>query len=222
MLIAIDVIFKNCIKTLLVKKKIKLILLDLDGVLVDTKKNMNLSWNKVQKDFKISVSFKSYFQYVGMPFEKILKKLLIKKNINKIYNTYKAESVRNFNKIKLYTGVKKTLLNIPKKKVKLGIVTSKDKNRTKKLLKKFKINIRLIVSPSKSMKGKPHPDQILKAIKISREKPSETLYVGDMLVDYKAAKSSGVSYIHAKYGYGKNNALYKKSITKFNDLLKFL
>jgi len=205
-----------------VKKKIKLVLLDLDGVLVDTKNNMNLSWNKVQKDFKLIVPFKNYFKYIGMPFEKILKKLLIKKNINKIYKTYKVESFNHFNKIKLYPGVKKTLLNLKKKKIKLGIVTSKDKNRTKKLLKKFKLNIKLIISPSKGLKGKPHPDQILKAIKISAEKPSKTVYVGDMFVDYKAAKSSGVSYIHAKYGYGKNNNLYKNSIKKFNDLLKFI
>jgi HAD superfamily hydrolase (TIGR01549 family) len=205
-----------------VKKKIKLVLLDLDGVLVDTKSNMNLSWNKVKKDFKLTASFKNYFKYVGMPFENILKKLSIKKNINEIYKTYKVESFNHFNKIKLYPGVKKTIPVLKKKNIKLGIVTSKDKKRTEKLLKKFKLNIKLIISPSKGLKGKPHPDQILKAIKMSAEKSSATVYVGDMFVDYKAAKSSGVSYIHAKYGYGKNNDLYVNSIKKFNDLLKFL
>ena len=32
-------------------KNIRLVLLDLDGVMFDTKKNMQMSWSKVQKDF---------------------------------------------------------------------------------------------------------------------------------------------------------------------------
>ena len=38
-------------------KNIKLILFDLDGVIIDTKKNMQLSWKKVQKRFNLNISF---------------------------------------------------------------------------------------------------------------------------------------------------------------------
>ena len=50
-------------------------------------------------------------------------------------------------------------------KIKLGIVTSKDIKRTKVILKKFKIPIKIVVSPQKKLKGKPFPDQILLALK---------------------------------------------------------
>jgi HAD superfamily hydrolase (TIGR01549 family) len=205
-----------------VNKNIKLILLDLDGVIIDSKKNMQMSWNKVRKVFKLKVPFNSYFKHIGLPFETILKRLLIKKNLNKISKTYQNESIRHFNKIKLYPGVAKTLKDLIKRKIKLGIVTSKDKDRTLKLIKKFKINIKLIVSPSKGLRGKPYPDQLLKAMKMLKTNSSNTIYVGDMLVDYRAAKNSGINFIHSKYGYGKKKILYKYSIKQFKDLSKII
>ena len=166
-----------------------------------------------------------------MPFETILKRLHIKKNLNKISKTYQNESIRHFNKIKLYPGVAKTLKDLIKRKIKLGIVTSKDKDRTLKLIKKFKINIKLIVSPSKGLRGKPYPDQLLKAMKMSKTNSSNTIYVSDMLVDYKAAKNSGINFIHSRYGYGKkkffintpsNNLKIYLKLFKFKKSFKYI
>ena len=203
-------------------KNTKLVLLDLDGVIFDTKKNMHISWMKVQKEFNIKKNFNSYFKYIGMPFTKILKKLSINTHLNEIQSVYQKESIRHFNKIKMYKGVKQTLRKLDKKKIIVGVVTSKDKFRTLKLIKKFRLNIKYIVSPSKQLRGKPFPDQLLTAIKLAKISYSKTIYLGDMLVDYKAAKNSKINFIHAKYGYGKNYSYYKYSINKFNDLIKFL
>ena len=203
-------------------KNIKLVLLDLDGVILDTKENMKLSWNKVKKDFKLKNSFNDYSKYIGMPFDKILKKLFIKKDFNKIRKTYQNESIHQFNKIKLYNGVRKTLKKLNKRKITLGVVTSKDKFRTLKLIKKFKINIKLIVSPSKKLRGKPFPDQLLKATKMAKTNAVNAIYVGDMFVDYRAAKSSNINFVHAKYGYGKRYNFYKHTINQFKDLTKII
>ena len=203
-------------------QNIKLVLFDLDGVLLDTKKNMQISWKKVQGDFKIKIPFDKYFKNIGPPFEKILKKLLIKENFFKIKKTYNQESIRYFNKIKLYPGVNKTLKDLNRRKITLGIVTSKDKPRTIKLIKKFKINIKLIVTPSKGLRGKPFPDQLLKAMKIAKLNPLNTIYVGDLPLDYRSATNSRIDFVYAKYGYGKNKNYYKYSINKFKDLLKII
>ena len=93
-------------------KNIKLVLFDLDGVLIDSKKNMQISWSAVQKDFGIKIPFKNYFKNIGLPFKEILKKLFIKKNLNKIERTYNKESISHFSKIKLYPGVNKTLKDL--------------------------------------------------------------------------------------------------------------
>jgi len=203
------------------KTKINLIIFDLDGVLVDSKKNMQLSWKKVQILFNIKISFECYFKNIGMPFNEILKKIGIKHKTDKIFYEYKNESIKNFNKIRLYSGVKKTLRTL-KKNYKIAIVTSKDRYRTSILLNKFNINFfDRIVCFSKKIRGKPHPDQILKVLKYLNRKKNESVYVGDMLVDYKAALAAGIEFVYAKYGYGKQYSFYKNFINKFSDIKNF-
>ena len=130
-------------------KNIKLILLDLDGVIIDSKLNMKKSWDKVRKETKLQVKFEEYFKHIGRPFRKILLKLKIKKNLNMIENIYTKESLKNINNIKLYPNIKKTLNLLKIKKYKIGVVTSKEKKRTKIILKKFNLKFKHVVSPEK-------------------------------------------------------------------------
>ena len=48
----------------------KLILFDLDGVLFNTIKNMELSWNEVMKKFLIKKEFNQYKKYIGYHLKK--------------------------------------------------------------------------------------------------------------------------------------------------------
>ena len=57
---------------------IKLVLFDLDGVLIDSKENMRCAWIAVKKKFNLKQSFENYFNSVGLPFFVILKKIGIK------------------------------------------------------------------------------------------------------------------------------------------------
>ena len=202
-------------------KKFDTIIFDLDGVLIDSKTNMKNSWDKVKKKIQINNSFEEYFNHIGYPFEKILNKIGIFNNISKIKKIYEKHSILNLKYIKVHKEVNKTLELLKTKKIKLGIVTSKDIKRTKVILKKFKIPIKIIVSPQKKLKGKPFPDQILLALKKLMSTKKKTCYVGDMLVDYQAAKNAKISFIFANYGYGKKNKLFKRIIYKPKDILKF-
>jgi HAD superfamily hydrolase (TIGR01662 family) len=205
-----------------VEKKSYLLIFDLDGVLINSKLNMYYSWNNTKKIHAIKKSFKSYFSNVGMPFEKILQKLKIRKYQDLIFKTYKKESLNHFNKIKLYKDVSLTLKNLKLKKHKLAIVTSKDLGRTKKIVKKFNLKFDVICSPMKNLRGKPYPDQLNYVIKKLKYDKKNTFYIGDMMVDYKAAKNAKIQFIFAKYGYGKDFKLYNKKIQNFCEVYKFL
>ncbi len=198
-----------------------LLIFDLDGVLIDSKSNMIHAWNNTRKKHKIKKNFKSYFSNIGMPFEKILKKLHISKNIKEISKTYQKESIKHFNKIKLYKNVKKTLNQLMKNH-KLAIVTSKDVFRTKKIIKKFNLKFDVVCSPKKKLKGKPYPDQIDYVIKRLKFDKSRAYYIGDMYVDYKASKNSKINFIFANYGYGREFKSYDKRIRKFEEIFNFL
>ena len=205
------------------KKNIRLVLFDLDGVLINSKSNMKFSWNKVKKKFKLKQNFDEYFKFIGLPFENILAKINITKNVANIEKEYKKNSISYFNKIKLYKNVKNTLISLKNKNIKIGIVTSKDKSRTIRIIKKLKVNFfNIIVSPQKKLRGKPFPDQINQAIKRLNAKKIETIYVGDMFVDYLSAKNAEIDFIFANYGYGKNHNLYKKKLLNISDLKKIV
>jgi len=146
-------------------KKFDTIIFDLDGVLIDSKKNMKNSWEKAKKKLQISNSFEEYFKYIGQPFEKILNKIGIFDNISRIKKIYQKQSLLNMKYIKVYKEINKILELLKTNKIKLGIVTSKDAKRTKVILKKFNIPIKVIVSPQKRLKGKPFPEKILLALK---------------------------------------------------------
>ena len=112
----------------------------LTSLVIINSKQKRLSWNLVNKKFELNRSFKKYFSYIGRDFKDILKKLKIKnKNFKDNKKNFKNELIRKFNKYKLYPGVKGVLNKLKKKKIKIGIVTSKDCLRTNKILKKFSL-----------------------------------------------------------------------------------
>ena len=202
--------------------KFKNIIFDLDGVLINSRSNMNKSWSSTSKKYNLEIKFTEYEKFIGLPFRKILSKLNIKTNISDIEKFYADQSLKNINKIKLYAHVKNILKQLNKKKIHYAIVTSKDKIRTLKIIEMFNIAPTSIHSPEKKFKGKPYPDQLNYCIKKNNFKKKNTCYVGDMHVDYVASKRAGISFIFANYGFGKDSLNYKFKIKAFTDLRKFI
>ena len=200
----------------------KILIFDLDGVLINSKNNMLSAWRYTNKINNLNIPFSSYFKNIGTPFKNILKKLKVRKYHNKIEQCFREESIKKINKIKLYPDVKKTLLHVKRKNYKIGILTSKDKKRTKKILKKFKINylFDFIECPEVGCRGKPYPDQILKIMKIYSVNPKLVTYIGDMKSDLITAKRAKINFVFAKYGYGKISKI--NSIKRFSDITKLV
>lgn len=198
----------------------KIILFDMDGVLFDTKENMRHAWHDVKNKFKIKINFNFYFKQIGIPFDKILKKLNINNNKKKIEFFYKKRSIFYNNLIRIYPDVKSTLKYLLKKGYKIGVVTSKDKFRTLKLLKKINLKFSTVVCPTKRLRGKPFPDQIIRALINVKIQRCNAFYVGDTNYDFVAAKRCPVSFVYASYGYGYLNNKKIRKIRKFSDLKK--
>ena len=164
---------------------------------------MRFSWNKTRAKFKITTGFSDYFKYVGIPFEDILKKIGINKNIKKIKKFYNYVSSKYTNCLKLYPGVKLLFSLMKKKNIPYYIVTSKNFTRTNLFIKFFLLNPKSIHCPKKNLRGKPYPDQLLECINKNRLKKKNTCYVGDTFFDYKASKAAGIDFIFANYGFEK-------------------
>ena len=198
-----------------------LIIFDFDGVLVNTIKVMEIAWKNATRRFKIEKNFEEYRKYIGLPFNKILINLKIKRNHKSIYQVFHRTSLKNEKLIEPYKGVVQNLHELKKSGYKLAIVTSKTRSRVIRIKKKYKLPISNIVCHSDKFKGKPNPDQIIEAVKKSKFKPSKIYYVGDMYVDYLLAKNSKINFIFCRYGYEKKKMKFKKNIKKFSDLLRY-
>ncbi len=203
--------------------KNKLIIFDLDGVLIDSKNNMKAAWNYTKKKYKLDVSFNEYFEHVGKPFNSILRSLKILDKKKLIEKEYSKASIKNFNKIKLYKNVKK-VLNLLKrnKKVITAIVTSKNYSRTKKILKLFELKVDYVQCPQKGLRGKPYPDQILRVIKKFKVHKKNCFYVGDTIFDKVSASRSKINFVFAKYGYKIGIKKYKNAIKDIFESLELI
>ena len=198
----------------------KTFIFDLDGVLINSKKNMELSWNYVNDKYSLEIEFKKYFKHIGTSFYEILKKFRIKKNLFKNINyDYKRISRENINKVKLYKDVI-TVLKFLSKNCLIAVVTSKDRSRSVEIVKKFNLPFKIIECPSPKIKGKPDPALIKIALKKLKSNIKNSYYVGDMEVDYKASKKAKIKFIYSKYGYSEKKKKYPLQINKFKDLLK--
>ena len=206
------------------EKKIlkKIIIFDVDGVLIDSKLNMKKSWISVQKKFGLKkTKFKDYFSKIGLPFEKILEQLSIHSNHKEIKKCYDNTSVKNVRLIKFYKHTKKELKKLYKMDFVLCIVTSKDLKRTKLFLKELKNLFTTIQAPQKNLNGKPYPDQINNVIKKLKAKKKDCVYIGDTNIDYIAAKSAGIDFIFADWGYGINKKFKSiKNIKNIKSIIK--
>lgn len=208
------------------KKKIlnkyNFIILDLDGVIFDSKENMKIAWESCRKKFRLKPTFYDYFNHLGLPFNTILKNLKIQKNNEKIKNYYQQVSKEKLGKINIYISVKKTLNKLKKKRIKFSIVTSKNKKRSLILLKKYNITMMSVHCASKNKPGKPSPYLLNEAIRKNKMNKKKTCFIGDTYIDYLAAKRAKVDFIYAKYGYGNNKFQYKKNISVFSDIQKYI
>ena len=204
-------------------KYIELVLLDVDGVLIDSKLNMKKSWHKLLSEKYVEIPFSEYFKRIGTSFENIMADMGIKKNIKKIKREYFKNSLQFKDKIKAYKTVNTTLLNLQKKYI-LGVVTSKRKKNTKYFLKKFfpKVNFSLVCVPSPKLKSQPAPDLLKFAFKRFEIKSKNSVYVGDTLNDLIASKRAKTNFVLAKYGYNNKNLKCKFNIRKFSDITNLI
>lgn len=198
----------------------KLFVFYLDGVLIDSKENMRISWKHVCNKFQLEISFKEYFKNIGKPFQVILDDLNIKHDLDLIEKEYFNVSILNEKKILFYENVQYVLDQLVTKNILLSICTSKDFLRTESILKKLSINFNSINCPNKITRGKPFPDHLINASIAANVDLKFTTYIGDTIIDKQTAENAGVKFIYASYGYGKLNNVPNK-LNKFEDILKY-
>ena len=200
----------------------KLIIFDLDGVLVDSRDNMKYAWEAVRKEAEINVEFEQYFKLIGRPFLDILDVLHLSGQAKKIEEVFRIHSANQISEINFYPKVVDTLNEFRHQGLKLSVVTSKDQLRTDAILSRLPFIFDDVQTPNDLYRGKPAPDHLLLSMATTQTDPSDSVYIGDMDFDFDAANRAGVDYLHADWGYGRKPSQKVSVIKSIQDINNYL
>lgn len=177
-------------------KKIKAIIWDLDGTLVDSFPGIHESLNDVLRSFHLAeVDLDTVKRRVGRGVENLLRESVPEELIETGVSLFRASyEATHLNKTFLFPGVRDVLLNLQSSGIVMVVASNKPENFSRNILKHLQLEefIEDCFGPDKEIKPKPHPSMLQAAMSRLGVRPEETLYVGDMLLDVETARNAGV------------------------------
>lgn len=200
----------------------KLLILDFDGTIFNTRPSIIKYFNKALTDCGYpKVTQDQLFILITHTMEegitKILEENATPENIEKVIKTYKKYYTKHKEDFAvLFDGIYETLQKIQEKNILLAISSNAKTDVIKRDTKKCLNNINFIAikGDQKGQPPKPDPTGVKEIIKTANVKPNETIYIGDTKTDYQTAKNAGIDFIFAKWGYGDIKELDEKHILK--------
>jgi HAD superfamily hydrolase (TIGR01509 family) len=194
------------------RRKIKAILFDVDGTLINSGNAHIYSIRETLSEMKIGkkVTDQEILNVIGNPIDEIFDSLLgIEKFREGFIQTFRKKMYDEggIDYLEPYPMVKEVISKLRRQQIRLGIVTNKRRCTTNIFLNKGGIEISVfefIITGEDVKRYKPAPDSVLKAIEKLNLPPSKVALVGDTILDIKAAEGAGVVSIGANYGFGKN------------------
>ncbi|MEW8015538.1 MAG: phosphoglycolate phosphatase [Candidatus Sedimenticola endophacoides] len=191
----------------------KLILIDLDGTLVDSVPDLAFCVDRMMERLGRPAHGEARVRdWVGNGVERLTRRALIGQLDGEppdqefaqaypifleLYDRHNGENSR------LYPGVREGLDYLKGTGIHLGCVTNKAAQFTIPLLKALGIHdeFELIISGDTLPKKKPDPLPLLHAARHFDIAPAEALMLGDSVSDTKAARAAGFGIVCVSYGY---------------------
>lgn len=183
-------------------KKYKCIIFDLDGTMLDTEEMNIIPLQKlIKEELDKDIEYDDLLKYRAYAGKKTLN-LLGFKDIEKSYAKW-VKSVNEYKDgAKLYDGFHEVIKSLDKNGILCGISSSKMKAQYE--IDFFKTGLqgymKSVVLAEDTENHKPHPEPLLKAAELLDINPKDSLYIGDTIADYKAAKSAGMDFGLAVWG----------------------
>ncbi len=191
----------------------KLVLIDLDGTLVDSVPDLAFAADAMMHDLGLpQPGEEAVRNWVGNGVERLVKRVLtgelhaepdsaLFKKAYPIYFDYYLASNGKYSR--LYPGVEQGLESLKKKKVFIGCVTNKAESFTLPLLKAKGIfdYFGIVVSGDTLPQKKPDPAPLLHAAEYFNVSSEESLMLGDSQHDINAARNANFQVIAVSYGY---------------------
>lgn len=180
--------------------KIKAVIFDMDGVLIDAKDWHYEALNKALKLFGLEISrYDHLVTFDGLPTKDKLKMLSIESNLPESLHDFINEMKQIYTMEIVYAKCKPTfyhqfaLSNLKKEGYKLAVGSNSIKNTIQVMMEKSGLleYLEFFLSNQDVRKGKPDPEMYINAIQRLGFRPEECLIVEDNPNGLKAAFASG-------------------------------
>lgn len=194
-------------------RKPELVLIDVDGTLVDSVPDLLLAVNETMTAIgRPEWPEAKVREWIGNGVERLCRRALIgqldgepdDESFEQAYPVFlERYDKHNGKHSRLYPGILEGLAELEAKGYALGCVTNKAARYTLPLLDALGVRGRfgLVVCGDELPRKKPDPMPLLHAAEQYSAKPEKCLMVGDSISDVKAARAAGFSIICMSYGY---------------------
>lgn len=192
----------------------KNIIFDIDGTILDTESAVLKSLQRVAaEELNKNMSFEELRFALGIPGEVTINKLGIK-NSSSCLDKWDKYLKEYFHSVKVFDGIKNTLIRLKEMEISMGIVTSKTNEEFQSDFVPFELMnyFKIVVCADDTERHKPCPEPILKYIELSGADKSKTIYIGDTEYDMECAHSAGIDFALALWGAKSSKGINAKFI----------
>lgn len=194
-------------------KKPEMVLIDVDGTLVDSVPDLAYCVDEMMKQLDMPVRGEAAVRdWVGNGVERLVRRALVNQLegepeeaiFERAYPIFLDLYMENTCKHScLYSGVREGLDWLKAQGIRLGCVTNKATQFTLPILKELGIHddFESIVCGDTLAEKKPHPLPLLYSAETLGVKPENAVMIGDSISDVKAARAAGFGIICMSYGY---------------------
>jgi phosphoglycolate phosphatase len=191
----------------------EMVLIDVDGTLVDSVPDLHFCVNVMMEQLGMPVHSEAEVRkWVGNGVERLVKRSLIGTLDGEPDNALYDKALPIFLDLytdntcvrsMLYPGVREGIEFLKSAGFKLGCVTNKAAQFTEPLLKMLGIRdeFAIVVSGDTLPQRKPHPEPLLHAARFFNVAPEDSLMLGDSVSDVTAARAAGFQIVCMSYGY---------------------
>lgn len=192
------------------QRKIKAVIFDLDGTLLDSLTDLHLSVNASCQAHNCPTHTKDEVcSYVGNGVYKLIERAIPDGVNNKSFESalsYFKEhyAIHMYDHTGAYEGIYDALDKLKADGYRLAVVSNKFDAAVKELCKRYfpeHIEIAIGENEAAGIKKKPAPDTVIAALRELGITPDEAVYVGDSDVDVHTAKNSGMKCISVLWGF---------------------
>ncbi len=205
--------FKNLNDAIECLNKIKCVIFDLDGTLVDGFDIIYESFNYALKKLGLKTVPISKIRKVIGPalsegFRRLVPNNLVEKGVQ-LYREYYKE--RYLTRTILFNGIRELLTMLKDRKIIVGLITNKKANFAKDLLEYLSLDyyFDFIRGAEEGFLPKPESEIMEHILRQYNLQNNEVVYIGDSSIDGEFANKAGVKFIAVGMGLGKEKELYK-------------